>query len=165
MPDCGVHYLWFAFVCFLIRSPPPPPQWWRPVFTVWKRLNVCLPALAGRWTPHGAECKWPGPKKPQFISGLGTIAALPSECGSTAFKTEDGRILLSHEGWSWRLTATRFPLTPTRENSTGGFLLVYELWQSKTPSPPNQPSPPGITRTAGLVLRWCVNPFPDNVVT
>ena len=29
MPDCGVHYLWFAFVCFLIRShpprPPPPP--------------------------------------------------------------------------------------------------------------------------------------------
>ena len=26
MPDCGVHYLWFAFVCFLIRSPPPPPR-------------------------------------------------------------------------------------------------------------------------------------------
>ena len=25
MPDLGVHYLWFAFVCFLIRSPPPPP--------------------------------------------------------------------------------------------------------------------------------------------
>ena len=24
MPDCGVHYLWFAFVCFLIRSHPPP---------------------------------------------------------------------------------------------------------------------------------------------
>ena len=23
MPDCGVHYLWFAFVCFLMRSPPP----------------------------------------------------------------------------------------------------------------------------------------------
>ena len=23
MPDCGVHYLWFAFVCFLIRSHPP----------------------------------------------------------------------------------------------------------------------------------------------
>ena len=22
---CGVHYLWFAFVCFLIRSHPPPP--------------------------------------------------------------------------------------------------------------------------------------------
>ena len=34
MPDCGVHYLWFAFVCFLIRSPPPPltpvtvVRWW-----------------------------------------------------------------------------------------------------------------------------------------
>ena len=27
MPDCGVHYLWFAFVGFLSRSPPPPlPQ-------------------------------------------------------------------------------------------------------------------------------------------
>ena len=25
MPDCGVHYLWFALVCFLIRSQPPPP--------------------------------------------------------------------------------------------------------------------------------------------
>ena len=25
MPDCGVHYLWFAFVCFLIRSHPPHP--------------------------------------------------------------------------------------------------------------------------------------------
>ena len=23
MPDSGVHYLWFAFVCFLIRSHPP----------------------------------------------------------------------------------------------------------------------------------------------
>ena len=26
MPDCGVHCLWFAFVCFLIRSHPPPPS-------------------------------------------------------------------------------------------------------------------------------------------
>ena len=26
MPDCGVHYLWFAFVCFLIRSHPPHPR-------------------------------------------------------------------------------------------------------------------------------------------
>ena len=24
MPDCGVHCLWFAFVCFLIRSHTPP---------------------------------------------------------------------------------------------------------------------------------------------
>ena len=27
MPDCGVHYLWFAFVCFLIRSHPPSSDW------------------------------------------------------------------------------------------------------------------------------------------
>ena len=26
MPDCVVHYLWFAFVCFLIRSHPPNTQ-------------------------------------------------------------------------------------------------------------------------------------------
>ena len=26
MPDCGVHYLWFAFVCFFIRSHPPRRQ-------------------------------------------------------------------------------------------------------------------------------------------
>ena len=25
MPSCGVHCLWFAFVCFLMRSDPPPP--------------------------------------------------------------------------------------------------------------------------------------------
>ena len=24
MLDCGVRYLWFAFVWFLFRSPPPP---------------------------------------------------------------------------------------------------------------------------------------------
>ena len=26
MPDCGVHCLWFALGCFVIRSPPPPPR-------------------------------------------------------------------------------------------------------------------------------------------
>ena len=26
MPDCGVHYLWSAFVCFSISPPPPPPR-------------------------------------------------------------------------------------------------------------------------------------------
>ena len=36
MPDCGVHYLWFAFVCFLIRSHPPPPSAW-PCQRVFKR--------------------------------------------------------------------------------------------------------------------------------
>ena len=25
MPYCGVHDLWFAFVCVLIGSQPPPP--------------------------------------------------------------------------------------------------------------------------------------------
>ena len=25
-PPPEEHYLWFAFVCFLIRSPPPPPE-------------------------------------------------------------------------------------------------------------------------------------------
>ena len=25
MPDCGVHYLWFAFVCFFSSVTPPPP--------------------------------------------------------------------------------------------------------------------------------------------
>ena len=29
-PDCGVHYLWFAFVCFLIRSHPPPNKCVKP---------------------------------------------------------------------------------------------------------------------------------------
>ena len=25
VPQCGVHYLWFAFVCFLMRSHRPQP--------------------------------------------------------------------------------------------------------------------------------------------
>ena len=35
----GVHYLWFAFVCFLIRSHPPRPKgpsWGKPKFTIGK---------------------------------------------------------------------------------------------------------------------------------
>ena len=38
MPDCGVHYLWFAFVCFLIRSHPPAQE-----------------GLA-QWVPSGPTC-------------------------------------------------------------------------------------------------------------
>ena len=34
MPDCGVHYLWFAFVCILIRSPPPQQEVWAATTTM-----------------------------------------------------------------------------------------------------------------------------------
>ena len=37
MPYCGVHYLWFAFVCFFMRSRPHPP-------TPARKINS-LPAL------------------------------------------------------------------------------------------------------------------------
>ena len=40
---CGVHYLWFAFVCFLIRSHPPPPG--------------AVPGQQGRFLPPSAPQK------------------------------------------------------------------------------------------------------------
>ena len=44
MPDCGVHYLWFAFVCFLIRSRPPSPaqtQAWPYPLAIQRKFVVC----------------------------------------------------------------------------------------------------------------------------
>ena len=65
MPDCGVHYLWFAFVCFLIRSPPPPPR---------KQTRICVytytcpcarvNAVSGLFFREG------GPRPPSQISSL-----------------------------------------------------------------------------------------------
>ena len=46
MPDCGVHYLWFAFVCFLIRSPPPPGS--RAHSAPSTQVTVDRPDVAGR---------------------------------------------------------------------------------------------------------------------
>ena len=44
MPDCGVHYLWFAFVCFLIRSHPPI---YKPTIIFWSTPNLqCTCKLA-----------------------------------------------------------------------------------------------------------------------
>ena len=50
MPDCGVHYLWFAFVCFLIRSHPPsnpPPKIWllgleRQGVIFFQKIRICV---------------------------------------------------------------------------------------------------------------------------
>ena len=54
MPDCGVHYLWFAFVCFLITPP-------RPFFT--RRRTWQVPPLLALHQEHlksgdqlGREC-------------------------------------------------------------------------------------------------------------
>ena len=64
MPDCGVHYLWFAFVCFLIRSHPPflvhtwgtrmvRVQKWDAAlaYRVGTRLYVCMPGWCADATP------------------------------------------------------------------------------------------------------------------
>ena len=65
MSDCGLHYLWFAFVCFLIRSPPPPftksdgPAHWA---SNWEALGfraiVSLPdeSRIGSWVAYLEPC-------------------------------------------------------------------------------------------------------------
>ena len=50
MPDCGVHYLWFAFVCFLIRSHPPGANTqacFRPYLHVFHPIWVLAPGGGG----------------------------------------------------------------------------------------------------------------------
>ena len=54
MPDCGVHYLWFAFVCFLIRSPPPleppfPLQVWNCTFTNGQSCGLAVKGGGGSY--------------------------------------------------------------------------------------------------------------------
>ena len=52
MPDCGVHYLWFAFVCFLMSPPPPPThaQWCLYLINDVERLLVAgMPLLIERY--------------------------------------------------------------------------------------------------------------------
>ena len=46
MPDCGGHYLWFAFVCFLIRSHPPF------LCCLCRSALIVLPRLQGCFFPH-----------------------------------------------------------------------------------------------------------------
>ena len=50
MLDCGVHYLWFAFVCFLIRPPPPPLKG-----QLQLRLRLCDPEGAPLRTMGGSS--------------------------------------------------------------------------------------------------------------
>ena len=45
MPDCGVHYLWFAFVFVLMRSPPPLPM--HPWERLGRRLEEVVKAVGG----------------------------------------------------------------------------------------------------------------------
>ena len=44
MPYSGLHFLWFAFVCFFIGShtPPPPPPHCFPGMPSGRRLLCCL---------------------------------------------------------------------------------------------------------------------------
>ena len=53
MPDCGVHYLWFACL-FLIRSPPPPPQRHTPtgLHNLHNKLTKTRYCLSPHHDPH-----------------------------------------------------------------------------------------------------------------
>ena len=71
MPSCGVHYLWFAFVCFLIRSPPPPPG---------SRPPGSCRGLGSRTEPKcpkraALPCMCPRPSAPQRTPGASTTSA------------------------------------------------------------------------------------------
>ena len=69
MPGCGVHYLWFAFVCFLIRSHPPIA-----LRCGGRRGRAHEPSRRGPlWLQRGAlpphDCVWP----PGAPSGEGGV--------------------------------------------------------------------------------------------
>ena len=68
MPDCGVHYLWFAFVCILIRSPPPPGLPPRP--------PVCTPPW-GPDTWSGAKLRAPSYLVLARVNALGIPFSRP----------------------------------------------------------------------------------------
>ena len=71
MPDCGVHYLWFAFVCFLIRSHPPPPRTGRsgtPALNPPSRHGG-QGGGAGGWE-NGPPCRPPPPPQSNFLPAL-----------------------------------------------------------------------------------------------
>ena len=61
MPDCGVHYLWFAFVCFLIRSPPPPPG---QLGLFAKHSPTSLSVLTAERVPENTSPPSPQPAQP-----------------------------------------------------------------------------------------------------
>ena len=77
MPYCGVQYLWFAFVCFLIKSHPPnsflnrprsPPTQWvdKPPFHAWKipsskGEHVRTPGISTNRYTHSAFMATPPP--------------------------------------------------------------------------------------------------------
>ena len=102
MPDCGVHYLWFAFVCFLIRPPPPPhthtqrscvccasscrPRaFWRPAYGAFIMCSLCAPfplAAPIRTGPAGRARH----RRQSASSRRRSVPSLcggPSTCGSS----------------------------------------------------------------------------------
>ena len=92
MPDCGVHYLWFAFVCFLIRSRPPPLfQQSQPRATSLSGSGLISPG--GRWlrapplAASSATTSLPPPPPPLQLWARPAAGAGGRDRGAQALRT------------------------------------------------------------------------------
>ena len=83
MPYCGVHYLWSAFVCFLVRSHPPPPP---PTFEGSKRRGVLITCLAPDAAQPLAVVVQPGTLQPPFRREIGGSVAVNFMGNSSFFR-------------------------------------------------------------------------------
>ena len=128
MPDCGVHYLWFAFVCFLIRSPPPPPpQPIPPAHRPLHRSSRTSPGAAGRCRTSAARpCR--------------TSAACPASSSSRRTRATPRPSARSCPGSTWP-THRRAPRAPSPPNR----YARPKAGQGEGPG-----GPPGTAQAAGV---------------
>ena len=88
MPDCGVHCLWFAFVCFLIRSHTPPAPCPVSPHPPGSHLHVLL---AGHHTVPaigGGCCRRPAPAPHNCLGYGGVVAGLQGGFPDTPLPTD-----------------------------------------------------------------------------
>ena len=74
MPDCGVHYLWFAFVCFF-HEPPPPPN---PLQTPNPRHLGTAVSPCGGGAVAAETAVGPAHRPLQMVGGCGGARCFPS---------------------------------------------------------------------------------------
>ena len=120
MPYCGVHYLWFAFVCFLIRSHPHTHPW-QHVCGCAKYMWMCRRGHCMGNSPHHTTGqvsavllrrtskwkRWMKRKIPQSPHRRGpqcTAFLPPPPCGAPCGANSSSRAALEErreEGWEW----------------------------------------------------------------
>ena len=128
MPDCGVHYLWFAFVCFLIRSHPAL----RPVGGSPSPAPASVLLLVCVLGPHFAAA---------HVDSL----AWPCRCAPGPYEQTSGHLETAVMRHSIQHQATKFTSTarsgPHSHDSDLGKKHVRQAWQPVVLDPEVQQNP------------------------